>query len=357
MALYKAYGNQLVDSQTAVEMVAQGQIGAYERHFAPEASRFMMRGEVTPFVEIGIGKPLAIEIRHVYTGQFPKAIFGYNDGLLVSSAIRSIATFNAAPRAVNMLKKKVSKHTNLDTPVATEDGTPLVYYTPALTETNTVMTIEFIFDEFPQKMVDSIAKAFGTAAAIPIFAAQSTYLVAAGVVTSLVGRLAEHLFDGRAPFSVTESLSFLRPGDGVPQQGFHLMTVDGFDPRTAGCEFKQETGTLVYESSGAAYDGPYPYVVFSLDGRKNDDYDQFAATAASAALLERFYHIGEGQEQPLDILMDAVGLYNDWQFKEKAEALKAKLDAAETGSEEKNKLQEQYDAYVANIQTEELRPK
>ena len=97
-------------------------------------------------------------------------------------------------------------------------------------------------------------------------------------------------------------------------------------------------------------------MVFSLDGRKNDDYEQFAATAASAALLERFYHIGEGQEQPLDILMDAVGLYNDWQFKEKAEALKAKLDAAETGSEEKKKLQEQYDAYVANIQTEELKP-
>jgi hypothetical protein len=52
-----------------------------------------------------------------------------------------------------------------------------------------------------------------------------------------------------------------------------------------------------------------------------------------------------------------VGLYNDWQFKGKAEALKAKLDAAEAGSEEKKKLQEQFDAYVANIKTEELKPK
>jgi hypothetical protein len=78
--------------------------------------------------------------------------------------------------------------------------------------------------------------------------------------------------------------------------------------------------------------------------------------AASAALLERFHHIGEGQEQPPDILMDAVGLYNDWQFKEKAEALKAKLDAAEPDSEEYNKLKDQYDAYVANIQTEDLKP-
>jgi hypothetical protein len=353
MALYKAYGNQLVDSRTAMTLVARGQMERYEREFAPPPTR----GEVTPFTEIGIGKPLAIEIRHVYTGEFPRAIFGYNDGMLVTSAIRSLATFNAAPKAVNMLKQKVSKYTNLSVPVATEDGTPLIYYTPALTETNTVMTIEFIFDEFPQQAVDSIAKAFSTAAAIPIFAAKSTYLLAAGVVTSLVGRLAEHLFDGRAPFSVTEPLSFLRPGDSVPQQGFHLMTMDGFDPEAAGCEFREETGTLVQASSGAPYAGPYPYIVFSLDGRKNDTYDKFAATAASAALLERFYHIGEGQEQPLDILMDAVGLYNDWQFKEKAEALKPKLDAAEPDSEEYNKLKTQYDAYVANIQTEDLKPK
>lgn len=356
MALYKVYGNQLVDSHAAMEMVALGKIRDYEMRFAPEPARHIFRGETTPFVEIGIGKPLAIEIRHVYTGEFPKAIFGYNDGMLITSAIRSIATFNAAPRAVNVLKKKVSKHTNMDIPIATEEGTPLIFYTPALTEPNTVMTIEFIFDEFPQKVVESIAKAFSTAAAIPIFAAKSTYLVAAGVVTSLVGRIAEHLFDGRAPFSVTESLSFLRGGDNVPQEGFHLMTVDGFDLKAEGCGFKQETGTLVYESSGAAYDGPYPYVVFSLDGRKNDAYKTFAATAASAALLERFYHIGEGQEQPLDILMDAVGLYNDWQFKEKAEALEAKLDAAELDSEEYNKLKEQYDAYVANIQNKDLKP-
>jgi hypothetical protein len=352
MALYKAYGNQLVDNRTAMTMVARGQIESYEREFAPPRAR----GEVTPFVEIGIGKPLAIEIRHVYTGEFPKAIFGYNDGMLVTSAIRSLATFNAAPRAVNMLKKKVAKHTNLSVPVATEDGTPLIYYTPALTETNTVMTVEFIFDEFPKEAIESMSKAFSTAAAIPIFAAKSTYLVAAGVVTSLVGRLGEHLFDGRAPFSVTEPLSFLRPGDSVPQQGFHLMTIDGFDPESAGCEFKQDTGELIYASNGAPYDGPHPYIVFSLDGRKNDAYDKFSATAASAALLERFYHIGEGQEQPLDILMDAVGLYNDWQFKEKAEAIRLKLDAAEPDSEEQAKLQEQYDAYVANIQNKDLKP-
>ena len=56
MALYKAYGNQLVDSRTAMTMVARGQMESYEREFATPPSR----GEVTPFVEIGIGKPLAM---------------------------------------------------------------------------------------------------------------------------------------------------------------------------------------------------------------------------------------------------------------------------------------------------------
>jgi hypothetical protein len=343
MALYRAYGNQLVDNNTTMEMVASGRMRGFEAEFAPEPARGL-EGVLTPFKEIGIGKPLTIEIRHIY------------DGMLVTSAIRSLATFNAAPRAVNFLKDKVQKHTNMETPHATEEGTPLVFYSPALAEKNTILTIEFIFDEFPRKAVESIAKAFSTAAAIPLFAAQSTYLVAAGMLTNLVGVLGERLLDGRPPFTVTEPLHFLRGGDEVPQQGFHLMAKDDFDLEVEGCQFDDEKGELVYKSNGKAYDGRHPYVVFSLDGAENEDYEKFTATAASATLLESFYHIGEGQSQPLDDLMSAVTLFNDWRFRQKADGLESKLAAAEVGTEEYERLKAQYDAYVANILNTALKP-
>jgi hypothetical protein len=176
------------------------------------------------------------------------------------------------------------------------------------------------------------------------------------MLTNLVGVLGEHLFDGRPPFTVTEPLHFLRGGDEVPQQGFHLMTKDDFDLDAAGCKFDEAEGELVYKSNGKQYDGPHPYVIFSLDGIENEDYEKFTATAASAALLESFYHIGEGQSQPLDELVSAVTLYNDWQFRQKADKLKAKLDAVEDGTEEHKRLKAQYDAYVANILNTDLKP-
>jgi hypothetical protein len=350
MPLYKAYGSELVNSRTETEMVATGNMPAFEAAFEPTTRA------ATPFTEIGLNRPLTIEIRHLYTGEYPKAVFGFNDGLLVSSAMRSLHTFGAAPRAVNFVKGKVKKHTNLRTPHATEEGTPLIFYTPALTEKNTILTIEFIFDEFPQETLERIGNAFTSAAAIPLFAAKSTHLIAAGMLTNLVGRIGEHLFDGKPPFTVTEELNFLRPGDEAPQQGFHLMTLDGFDLAAEGCEFDQEKGELVQNANGQPYAGRHPYVIFSLDGMINAEYEQFTATAASAALLERFYNVGEGQGQVLGDLMEAVGLYNDWQFRQKADKMKAKLDAAQEGSEEKTKLQAQYDAYVANIQNQHLKP-
>ena len=139
------------------------------------------------------------------------------------------------------MRGKVAKNSNIKTVSATEKGTPLVFYTPALTEKNTNLTFEIIFDEFPKKVVDSIAGAF--------------------------------------------------------------------------------------------------------------------TTAASSALLERFYHIGAGQEQPIDILMEAVGLYNDWHFRKRADGLVASLKDDSLSDEKRAKLQAEYEAYVANILNDDLKPK
>ena len=77
---------------------------------------------------IGTGKPLSIIIRHVYTGRYPKgSAFGAaRRDVLLSSAVRDVFTsFNAAPRAVNIVKRRIPAHSDIGGPAATENGTPL----------------------------------------------------------------------------------------------------------------------------------------------------------------------------------------------------------------------------------------
>lgn len=359
MAIYKAYGRELVDNRTQMELVTSGEITELELRAEEAPSMGVSFGDpdlTTPFSGIGINKPLTIEIRHIYTGKYPQGIFGSGNDMLVTSAIKSISTFNAAPRAVNYLRDDIKGGFNLSTASATKQGTPLIYYSPALIEKNTVLTIEIIFDRFPEELVNSIGNAFTVAAGIPIFADKSVPLLAAGAIIKLSSRLAEKLVDGNPSFSVTEPLSFLRPGDDKPEEGFHLLVEDDFDLAAEDCEFNPETGNLVYRSNSKPYDGEFPYIVFSLDGTKNEDYEEFSPTAASAALLKSFYHLGEGQQQPVEILIDAVKLYNDFQFRTKADKTLVELESLTEGTEPYEKKKLEYDAYVANIFNSEMKP-
>src|SRR5215213_2579755 len=61
-----------------------------------------------PFQPIGLGLPLSVMVREVYTGKFPKSSFlgPKKEDMLLTSAIKSIATLDAKPRALNYIKKK-----------------------------------------------------------------------------------------------------------------------------------------------------------------------------------------------------------------------------------------------------------
>jgi hypothetical protein len=160
-------------------------------------------GERVPFEPVGIGKPLTIELRHIYTGRFPEANFwgARTADMLVTSAIKSIATFNAASRALNFLEKGVHPNANIRSVAATEQGTPVIYYSPALLERASVMTLGLGFNNFPQETFDMVSSAFEEAAGIPIFFSASAYLLAAGTVTKVLAHLADNLIDTSPEFS------------------------------------------------------------------------------------------------------------------------------------------------------------
>jgi hypothetical protein len=308
------------------------------------------------FVEIGVGKPLTIEIRHIYTGKNPEKKFfsGSRSDMLVSSAMRSLATFNAAPRAINYLMDDIKPKSNLRSISANENGTTLISYSPALVEPNTVLTLEIIFDSFKSDVFDKISAGFKAGAGIPLFAGASFYLLAAGTISKLIGNAGESIFDGHISFKVTEEISFEKAGAKIPVAGFRLLVQDDFDRSTLNSHSINDDGVLV-DKDGNPYSGDQPYMVISLDGREYSNYANFTPTAATAAVMDKFYGVKDGEASSSEIIMDALKLYNDWSFREKAVSLKSSIDKMAVGDPARERAEKTYHAYLNNILNPDLK--
>jgi hypothetical protein len=276
--------------------------------------------------------------------------------MMLTSAMKGLVTYDAAPRAVNLLRKNVKAETNIRTVAATEKGTPLIFFSPALTEPASVLTLELIFDQFPQEIFNALSTAMTSAASVPVFAPANFYLMAAGMVMKLIGKGGENIFDGQAAFSQTEELNFRLPGAPLPQADFRLVTEDDFEEDVLN-KFKVSSDGKLVDSNDRAYKGNHPYMVISLDGHKTEDFKDFTPTAASAALLDRFFHIREGREQSLDMLLDALRIYNDWKFRSKADHIAKELADLDPESERYKTKKESYNAMVDNILNQMLKPK
>jgi hypothetical protein len=306
------------------------------------------------FVPIGLNKPLTVQIRHVYTGKYPQAkFFSGRKDMLVTSAFKDATVFNSATRAVNFLKKDVGPRSPFNSPAATEQGTPLVSYTPAVISSSTILTLEIVFDQFPDELFTTVSSALASVGGIPLFIPASGYLMAASNILKLAGNLGHALFDGKPVFAATETLDFDVPGAQNATADFRVVCNPFFDPSTFKVDPKRG---LIDPQTQQPYQGDEPYIILSLDGRTQEQYASFTPTAASAAVMERFFSVKEGSEAIVDTLVDALKLYNDSQFRAQADVVKKSLDAATPDSDQRKKLQERYNALVANILSDVLKP-
>jgi len=310
-----------------------------------------------PFQPIGPGLPLTIMIREVYTGKYPSGgLFGSRKDLLVTSAIKSIATYDAKPRALNFLTDAVSPKTHLKRPSATKQGTPLVFYSPALIEKSLTLDLSLVFDQFPQEVFNTIGDTFQSAAEIPIFLSHSVYLLAAGAIAKIVGTAGEALFDGRPTFVASEPLNIYWPGEPPLPSGFALITdgnVDSID-KDFRSKYKINAAGQLVDDAEKAYDGDIPYMVISLDGTRQEELSSFTPTAASAAILSRFLGMKDGQPQLLGSLLDAVKLYNDFTFRQEIDRLDKEIASLPDG-EQKDNLKKKREALAKNILTDLLK--
>jgi len=327
---------------------------------ADDAGKVKVENDIVPFKPIGLGLPLSVIVREVYTGEFPKGgFFGpKKEDMILTSAIKSIATLEAKPRALNYLKKKVPAHSRMERPGASEQGTPHIFYSPALLERSLTLDVTVAFDSFDQEIFEQIGNTFTSAAGIPLFVTQSFYLIAAGAITKLIGKIGEAIFDSTPEFESSDGLDIFLPGSAPLPAGFVLITsdnVDSVDP-TFRTKYKVSTAGRVVEVANEAkiYNGDVPYVVISVDGTQDDELKSFTPTAVSAAVMSRFFNIKEGKSVPFELLIEALKLYNDISFRKQIIDLDKKIAAMPDGPA-KDELKKKRAALQDNILEELLK--
>ncbi|WP_243060636.1 hypothetical protein [Nocardioides sp. SR21] len=311
--------------------------------------------DVIPFQPIGLGKPLTVILETLYIGDYPdtlRVIPGDQRGdILVTSAHKPFQNFDGAARAIHLLQPKPERRDFLYA-TASAGGSQLIYYSPAVTDTNVLFTIEISADrEFNDELADGLSEALSSAAALPVFAPAAPYLVSAGAAVK-IGKKAADMLARPAPYycetlhvnfglagraaSVASAL-LLWPGDDTAE-------VEGY---TVDKDFRLRT------PDGDLYKGAKPYAVLSLDGTKHEDLEGWTARAMSAVMLERFFEPKEAMQQTLDLATESLSLYNDVSYQRRA--LKA-ADAARAASGAERARQEKLvAAYSKNIQNADIR--
>ncbi|HEX8449525.1 MAG TPA: hypothetical protein VF652_08040 [Allosphingosinicella sp.] len=361
MAVYRIYGNKLLSKAKFAEALSEGAGDALEaKDFLATDSAEPGFGrssglESTPppaatqFVPIGLGKPLTILIREIYTGRFPSKGFLGSSGkpMAVVTGLKDYSVYAASSRAVNYLLKDVKPHTRFKAPPTFTEGTNVVAYSPAVVTDSFHFTVELAFDKFDDHLFDVVSKGLSAAAGIPMIMPAAGYLLAASTLVKIGSNLADGLVDGRASFSVTDSFDFNLPGSAPPAADFRVLC--HFD--AAGMTYDPARGLL--NADGSVYNGDEPYVVISLDGAVRKNLESFAPTVATAGIMKQFFNMRDGAEIVSTSLIDAMKLANDMKYRGEAAALRKQLESA--AATDKAALQARLDALNKNILNEELR--
>ena len=314
-----------------------------------------VQSSTIPYEGIGVGKPLTIVIESIYLGDYPDSMpwVPYIDrgDVLVTSAHKAFESFDAAPRAVHLLEDDAERRAFLE-PKATEQGSPLVYYSPAVTGVSILFSVELSLDrDFSKEIGDALGKAVSAAGALPVFAPAAPYLVAGGVAIPIAMKAVNMLARPQTLFGEHVELNFARPGVELAQPGA-LVLYGGNDDR-AFDGYKLGHGFVLRDTEGAPYRGELPYVVISLDGTEQRQFDEWSATAASAALLERFFTSDQLLSKALEVMSESMVFYNDMTYRQKAaEALE---DIKTMKGPRKRQQEELLKAYLKNIKTKEIR--
>lgn len=351
MAIYRISGKSLLPEPGSVgtSTLASGPKPAVS--LAGELRSGGVAG-IQGFKPIGIGKPLLVMIRHVYTGQFPKRSWfsGGEGDVAIVSGVKDFDVFAASARALNTVKLGHPSHAAVDDD-AFSQGTSIVSYTPSLLKSEIKITVEIATATFPKETVDSLAKGFQSLAGIPLMLPYLGYLMAAGELLRISGDWVASLYN-HPVFSVTEKLTFDLAGAVPAAAGFRLLANDSFDAQAF--EYIDGRG-LVDSVTGKPYAGDEPYVVISADGTEQPGLNGFASTVASADVLGRFFRSSSQTQTSIEAITQGMQLLSDMRYRDEAMKVEAHLRKA-NDRDEQAKLKAKWESLIKNIGSDALRP-
>ncbi|EPA93652.1 hypothetical protein [Pseudomonas sp. G5(2012)] len=324
---------------------------SFGRELGSEPILLEPRLEVTEagsFTPIGIGKPLTVELRHVYTGRLPKSgrLFGRRKDVAVISSVKDYSIFAASSRALNFIERQLEAHSHLKVPSAFSNGTPVIAYYPSVVADSLTLSVELATDDFPEEFVEQASKGLQAAGGIPLLMPYAGYLLGAGVIVHLAGNLSNVLLDGGAEFTITESIPFDSPGVPGARADFRLLC----HAQNLPIDYDYVAGQgLVHRETKALYAGDEPYIVISLDGKSRPGLEEFAPTIASASVLKRFFDIGDKGEASVDAIMEGLKLASDMRFRDQALQMKQRIAKLPDDDPDRARLEAKYSALVKNI--------
>jgi hypothetical protein len=311
------------------------------------------RGDNIGFTPIGPNLPLTVLIRHVYTGKYPdRNRFRHRGDMAIVSGVKNFAAFDATARAVNFLAAEVGPHSHFNGPSAFDRGTPVVLYSPAVTDSAITITFEMATaNDFVKGLLDKFSSALQSAAGIPVFLPYAGYLLGASSIIKLGDGVADALYESQTAFLRTEIINFSLPGAPPATADWRIVC----NPAFSAANYSYVDGTGLIDRNGEPYNGDEPYLVMSLDGAKNDALKGFSPHVAAAAVLQTFFNVRDGSQAGIETVVGALSVFSDLQYRKQADTLKEELAATPDGPA-KESLQKQYDAAVANIVEQALKP-
>ncbi|AHE54513.1 hypothetical protein [Sphingomonas sanxanigenens] len=307
----------------------------------------------TGFTPVRFGSPVAIDIRHVYTGKVGDDggfLSGGTGDIAVVSGVKTWGAFQASARALNWIAPKKGKKSNLGKPGALRDGTPIIAYQKAIATRQLTVTVELSSAPRDKNILDHLASAFTAAAGIPLFMPYSGALLAAGQLLPAAGKLLESISGSHRQWDASEDLNFGLAGTEDADAGFRVIA--DANAGLEGLRFDAKKGLI--DAAGQSYSGDQPYIVIAVDGAPQTELEAFTPAVTSAEVLKRFRMGQTGQSPIIDDLTDLMTIISDVKFRGQAMDLKEKI--ADLTGADKDKAQAQYDALVKNIMKKELKP-
>jgi len=312
------------------------------------------------FSDIGLGKPLSIEIITSYAGDVPKKILGRRPEVMTVSGVKSHLDYAASARMINHIQARVQDYSYLEIG-AFEKGSPIVYYSPALHSGTIFCSFELVADTFGKSFSKTLSRLFAHAGTLPIFAPAAPFLLAGSAASRYTGKALHKIFESKAYLSDDITLRFDTPE--IPMSIARQWLVCNQQDQKALMEYKpglvdgpdgRQHTRLIHRKTGEIYKGKAPYIIASIDGRDRPELESFKSKVASASILERFYGSSNKMNVSLAMLEESLSLYNDFYYMKKIQKLKKSIRVMKKESDQDSEAELLLEAYIKNIQKKEI---